>query len=267
MKTKSITSIILYSSLVFFSYLLLHSCTPVKNVVYFENLKRDTTLRTIADNTAEFKIKENDLLGITITSRDPASNILYNAPQGSGSIASAAGSGTSSSGYLVDHFGNINLYKLGTFQVEDLTRTELEQKIKNALDPAYLLDASVSVKFINKHVTILGEVLKPQEVIMPTEKLTILEALSQSGDLLLTGRRDNVLVIRETNSGKQFKRINLNDNSIFTSPFYYLKPNDVVYVEPTKSRIRNASDTPQLINYILSASSLLFTILFNLLHK
>lgn len=264
MKTKSLTIRILYSSLIFFSFLLLHSCTPVKNVAYFENIKKDTTLTTLTNYTTEFTIRKNDILSITITSRDQASNMLFNSPQTSGSASASSGSTGTNPGYLVDDFGNINLYKLGAVHVEGLTRTELEKKLKTLLDPEYLLDAVVIVRFINKHVTILGEVGKPQEVAMPTEQLTLLDALALSGDLLITGRRDNILVIRETDLGKQFKRINLNDNSIFNSQFYYLKPNDIVYVEPTKTKVRNAGDTPQIVGYILTATSLVLTVLLNL---
>src|SRR5205085_7697992 len=103
--------------------------------------------------------------------------------------------------------------------VEGLTRTELKQKLEKDLAP-YLKDAIISIRFLNNRVTVLGDVLKPGVVTISNEQISLLEALGEVGDLTLSGRRDNILVIRETDTGKQFKRINLTDNSLLSSPFY-----------------------------------------------
>ena len=99
---------------------------------------------------------------------------------------------------------------------------------------------------------------------MSTEKISLLEALGMTGDITIGGRRDNILLIRETPTGKQFKRLNLTDNSIFRSPFYYLKPDDVVIIEPTKGKIKNSGTTPQTIGYLLSGLTIIITLLLNL---
>ncbi|HUS00538.1 MAG TPA: polysaccharide biosynthesis/export family protein [Chitinophagaceae bacterium] len=249
------------------SGIFLASCTPPKNVVYFKNMQRDTILNSLVDNNFELKIHKNDLLNINITATNPADMMLFNAPQGAAASSGTSGNSGSSngvSGYLVDNKGNIIIYKVGIVHVEGLTRNELENKLRNDVAP-YVKDPVVTVRFINNHVTMLGEVAKPQIIAMPTEQLTILEAIGQSGDLTLTGRRDNILVIRETEYGKEFKRLNLTDNSIFASPYFYLKPNDVVYVEPTKSRIQNAGDRSLIIGYVLSGLSIVISLLLNLL--
>lgn len=261
MKTKYVSSYINYFFLIFL-FATFNSCTPVKNVVYFQNLQKDTVLHAFVDKDFQLKIRKQDLLGITIVS--PAPDItLFNAPQASssGSASNAAPSG----GYLVDDNGDIVIYKIGTVHVEGLTRNELKLKLQKALFP-YLNESIVTVRFLNNRVTMLGEFVKPGIVLMPNEQISLLEAIGLSGDLTFTGRRDNILVIRETASGKQFKRLNLSDNSIFYSPYYYLKPDDIVYVEPTKYKLNNTAQNQQIVSYVLSGVSILITI-FSLLRR
>lgn len=254
----------LYIPVIICSILFFGSCTPVKNVVYFENLQRDSILRNTATSNFDLKIRKNDLLYIGIVSPDPVSTVLFNAPQGAATTSSSSESGHSgTNGYLVDNNGNITLYKLGSIHVEGLTRNELKQRLQRELAP-YLKDAVVTVRFLSNRITVLGEVASPQVISLPNEQISILEAIAKSGDLTFTGRRDNILVIRETAEGKQFKRLNLNDKSIFSSPFYYLQPDDIVYVEPTKYKISNAGQNQQIIGYILSGLTILITILINL---
>lgn len=246
------------------------SCAPVQKVVYFENLERDTTLRIFVNDSLELKIRKNDLLSINIISPDPISTPLFNGVQNvslsssESPSAGTAGSAGPSNGYLVDNQGNIVMYKLGTIHVEGMTRTELKEQLQRDLAP-YLKDAVITIRFLNNHISILGEVTRPGVLSMPTEKISLLDAIAQSGDLTITGRRDNILVIRETTEGKQFKRLNLNDNSIFHSPFYYLKPDDIVYVEPTESKIKSTTQTQQIVSYALSGVTILITILSLLL--
>lgn len=240
------------------------SCTSTKNVVYFQNIN-NTKLQDSIASFGELKIKKNDILSISIVSSNPETNLIYSATQGTtAGGGTAGGSSATPNGYQVDNNGNIYIYQLGAVHAEGLTRIELQQRLLTGLSP-YLKEAVISVKFLNKHVTTLGEVAKPQVLIMPTEQLTILEALGLSGDITIGGRKDNVLLIRETETGKEFKRLDLTNKSIFNSPYFYLQPNDVVYVEPTKTRIRNAGDTPQLIGYVLSGASIIITILINLI--
>ena len=240
----------------------LGSCKPVKNVVYFQNVQNDTNIPTFVDTNFELRIRKNDLLGITIISPDPITTPLFNGSQ-SISVGTGESVGTNSgtaNGYLVDNDGNIEIYKLGTIRVEGLTRKQLKQRLQRDLAP-YLKDAVVTVRFLNNKVSVLGEVTKPQVINIPNEQISLLEAIAQSGDLTFTGRRDNILVIRETPNGKQFKRINLIDSSLFNSPFYYLQPNDIVYVEPTEFKIKSTAQNAQVIGYVLSGLSIFITLL------
>lgn len=268
MKKNSLVFHTFYIGIALICFLAFESCNTPKNVVYFQNLQKDTDIPALVDNNFELRIRKNDLLGINIVAPDLESTPLFNGLQSiSTSSGDAGGSTAPAGGFLVDSKGNINMYKLGAVHVEGLTRKELEQKLEKDLNItyAYLKDAVVTVRFLNNHVTILGEVAKPQVLAMSTEKLSLLDAIGMSGDITLMGRKDNVLVIRETSTGKQFKRINLTDNSIFTSPFYYLMPDDLIYVEPTQARIKNSGDTQQIIGYVLAGLSIAITVLVNLI--
>ena len=99
---------------------------------------------------------------------------------------------------------------------------------------------------------------------MPSERLTLLEALAMTGDIANTGRKDNILVIRETPGGKQVKRLDLTNHSVFTSPFYYMKPDDVVYVEPTTIKIKNNNSNPQTFTLVLTILSIAATLILSL---
>ena len=231
------------------------SCGPTKNNVYFRNLQKDTTLRNIVAPDFELKIQKNDVLGITVASLSPDVGFYNNSP---GSAASGGASGISSgAGYLMDAHGDLSFVKLGNIHAEGMTRKELKDTLEKGLIP-YLRDVVVTVSFLNRHVTLLGAV---SSKVLPIsgDNMTILDALASSGDIGDKGRIDNVLVIRDTGNAKIFKRLNLENNSIFYSPYYYLQPNDIVYVEPAK--IKTPISTPQIISYITTGLSLIFLIL------
>jgi polysaccharide export outer membrane protein len=175
--------------------------------------------------------------------------------------------GTSSAnGYVVDMNGNIQLHRLGNMHAEGMTRRELKNKIETDIKP-YLKDPVITVRYLNHRVTVIGEVGKPQVIPMPEEQLSVLEVLGASGDITLMGKRDNILIIRETETGKQFKRLNLENHSVFTSEWYYLKPDDVVYVEPNDKIVRDEKRqrTQQTVALAMSGLSLAIIILNSLL--
>ena len=177
-------------------------------------------------------------------------------------MGSTAGAVTAN-GYLVDGNGNIQLHKLGVIHVEGITRRELKDKIQTGLQP-YLKDVVVTVRYLNHKITVLGEVTKPQVIQMPEEHLSILEVLGASGDVTPSAKRDNILIIRETATGKQTKRINLEDQSVFNSEWYWLQPDDVVYVGPNDKKIQeeNRIKKQQTLSIALSALSVAVIVLF-----
>ncbi|HMK27740.1 MAG TPA: polysaccharide biosynthesis/export family protein, partial [Chitinophagaceae bacterium] len=175
--------------------------------------------------------------------------------------ATATG-GSGGGGYLVDAQGNIQLHKLGLIHAEGMTRAELKNKIQKDIEP-YLKDPVVTVRYLNHRVSVLGEVGQPGVIQMPEERLSILEVLSSRGDVTSNAKRNNILIIRETAAGKQLKRINLEDHSIFNSEWYYLQPDDVVYVEPNDKKLNEEKrgKTQQTVGLILTGVSLAVIIL------
>jgi polysaccharide export outer membrane protein len=237
----------------------LSSCTTTKNSYYFKTIPRDTTINSGVGKRTEAKIRKTDLLSILISSLNRDEDLTYNAAAIAGGSTTGA---ATNNGYLVDANGNIQVHRLGQIHAEGMTRRELKEKIQKDIQP-YLKDPIVTVRFLNRHVTILGEVVKPSVVPMPEERMTLLEVLSSSGDVSVLGKRDNILIIRETENGKQFKRVNLEDHSIFTSDWYYMQPDDVVYVEPNNKRVdeEKRSRRQQTISMVLSGVSVAVIIL------
>lgn len=223
------------------------SCSVPKTAYYFKNLQQDTTINTMGRGE-DIKIHKNDILLINFSSLNPVEDAIYNAPT---SVTSTPGT----SGYRVDNNGTIQLHKLGIIKVEGLTRGQLKDKIQQDISP-YLKDAVVTVYYQNHKITVMGEVGSPQVINMPEEQLPLLEVLSKSGDVSQYARRDNILVIRDTETGKQFKRINLEDQSIFTSAWYWLKPGDVLYVQPNDTKEKEAKRARFQQNLALGVTAL-----------
>jgi polysaccharide export outer membrane protein len=223
------------------------SCNTTKNSYYFKTIPRDTTFKATVPPPAESKIRKGDLLSINVSSLNKEEDGIYNAAAaGSGQLVAGSSGGGSSSGFLVDVFGNIQYHRLGIMKVEGMTRRELRDKLQKDLQP-YLRDVIVTVRYMNHKVSILGEIAKPQVIQMPEENMTVLDVLAGSGDVTQTARRDNILVIREKDNGeKQMKRLNLENHSLFNSEWYYLQPNDVVYIEPNDKRIKEENRNRQL---------------------
>lgn len=245
------------------SGILFSSCVTPKNAYYFKTIPRDTSINTTVNRLAESVIRKNDQLSINISSLNPEEDKVYNAAV---PVLGTAVAGGTPTGYLVDMNGNIQLHRLGNIHAEGMTRRELKNKIETDIKP-YLKDAVVTVRYLNRRVTVMGEVAKPQVINMPEEQLSILEVLGASGDITTMGKKDNVLIIRETETGKQFKRLNLENHSIFTSEWYYLKPDDVVYIEPSDKIVKDEKRqrTQQTIALAMSGLSLAIIILNSLL--
>jgi polysaccharide biosynthesis/export protein len=224
------------------------SCGDTKKVTYFNNLE-DTTLIS-STIIVEPAIQINDILNISVSSMNPDASSIFNTPN------EGKGDPNRLSGYLVDGDGNIQFPVLKSIKAAGLTKEQLRTNItKSLLDGKFLVDPIVSIRFQNFRVTVLGEVGRPSVVAVPSEKISLLEALGFAGDLTIYAKRDNVLVIREENDKKVIKRINLNTSELFGSPYYYLKSNDIVYVEPNRARV-SASRSNQWIPLVISVVTL-----------
>lgn len=248
-----------------------------KNNSDLNKVNKENGIYKMESNSAglyDARIKPKDLLSITIVSSEPEASKMYNlvVPQ----IADPANQNSLFSqptlqSYLVDNEGNINFPVFGKIKVADLTRKELELLLLMKLEPAFSKEKPIiTIRFINYSVNILGEVLKPGKYETNNDRLTIFEGLALAGDLTIYGRRDNVKVLRENVDGsKEYMTMNLNDKNIIYSPAYYLQQNDVVYIEPNKSRSKSSnygaaeSFGITSLSVLLTLTSLVFTV-FNL---
>jgi polysaccharide biosynthesis/export protein len=208
------------------------SCKTSKQFAYFKNLQdKDTTISGFATNNYESKIKAGDKLAITLSSLNRDEDALFN-----GIAGSIAGASANAAGFSVSPEGTIILHRLGTINVDGLTRRALAIKIQNGLMP-YTKEPIVNVSYLNHRVTVFGEVGTPQVINLPEEQITIIDAIVQCGDIRENGRKDNVTIIREENNEKVVKKLNFEDASIFTSPYFYLKPNDIILVHKDNKKL------------------------------
>jgi polysaccharide export outer membrane protein len=157
--------------------------------------------------------------------------------------------------YLVAANGTIEMSLIGPIKVASNTSQVAKYLIKNKLEK-YLVDPSVRVRIKNFKVTVLGEVTMPGIYTIPNEKVTLIEALGLAGDLTIFGKRTNVLLIREQDGERIFKRVDLTSREFFASDFYYLHSNDIIYVEPGKGKIATADEIYRILPIAISGISM-----------
>ena len=234
---------------------VLSSCSSSRNTVYFNN-QQDAVIKA-SNLSSKNTIQPNDILSIAVTSLNPAATEIFNKPNNSYvSTSSLTGANLQSPGYLVSDEGNIQFPVLGTMKITGMTTNELREKITAELiNKKLLVDPIVIIRQLNFKVSVLGEVGRPSVVNIPSEKISLLEALGLAGDITIYGKKDNVMIIREEDGVKKIKRINLNSSEIFTSDYYYLKSNDIVYVEANKAKVASSTKSATLIPILLSALS------------
>ncbi len=253
----------LYISFIFIALtiFLLPSCKITRQSQYFEILqKKDTTLTNVVTNNFESKIIVGDRLAISVSSLSLQEDALFNGNTGS---TSATATGATGGGYTVQEDGTIYLHRLGKTQVAGLTRRELAHQIEQKL-LLYLKEPIVQVNFLNHRITVIGEVGKPQILQMPEEQISLLDALILSGNPLPEAQKSNITIIRENGNTKQVKHANMEDISIFSSPWYYVKPNDIVLVSSDADKYAKAERRKELqttLSLAASGISLLIIIL------
>ena len=247
------------------------SCASQEDVVYLQDTMNSAKSIDMKQ-TYEVKIQPDDMLAILVNSRNPELAAQFNMPIVGYQLARAASGGqlistNSLQGYLVNKDGNINFPVLGEMHVEGLTRTQLTEILEKRLrtegeDGAYVKDAIVTVKFLNYKISVLGEVNRPGNYNLNSDRITVLEALALAGDMTIYGQRDNVHVIRDNNGQTQTLIVNLKSSDLFNQPGYYLQQNDVVYVMPNKIKSQQSGiNQNNNVSVWLSAASLIATVL------
>ncbi|MCX2449908.1 polysaccharide biosynthesis/export family protein [Pedobacter sp. PLR] len=231
-------------------------CAPQRDLVYFSNLSKVSNDQI--QNAPELKLQKNDQLSISLTSLNTEYNVLF-------ASANANNSNTpinSKGGFKVNNAGNIALPLVGDVKVEGLSLEEAKALITQVLK-RQIKDPYVDLQLVNFKITVIGEVNRPASLNVPGEQINLLEALGMAGDMTVYGKRENVLVIREEDGVRNMVRLNLNDKNSYSSPYFNLKQNDIVYVEPDKAKEKQANPNNQLmpiVSTLVSAAAVILTI-------
>jgi polysaccharide export outer membrane protein len=251
---------------------LFSACNTEKNLKYFQSQYGQPDTIAIAKAYVP-KIEPGDILSIYVNSLSPEASSFFNpysqsGASGASSASSASGGGTATqavvapgqvanTGYLVDPSGEIELPLIGSIKVTGYSTTQVRDTLKTLLKQ-YLKDPTILVRFLNFKISILGEVARPDVYSIPNEMITLPEAISMAGDLTLYARRDSIEVIREVDGKKIFANVDFSKRDLFSSPYYYLHSNDIVYVKPAKTKTQQ---TDRSIQYASIAATLISLII------
>lgn len=227
------------------------SCVAKKEMLYLQDVEGITALDAIVK--VEPKIQQNDILDINVSAIDGEAAMPFNLYEASNTI-----SAPKPITYLVNSDGDINFPVLGKLKVEGYSTKEITNRLTEAL-AVYIKNPIVNIRLTNFKVTVLGEVQKPGTYPVPNERISILEAIGLAGDLTIQGKRKTVVLVREQNGKRTFVDIDLTNREIMNSPYFYLAQNDVLIVEPNKSKI-NSSAVGANTGIILSSISFLISI-------
>ena len=242
--------------IVFIGLFTIVSCTSSKKIAYLEK-----TSELSSELKFETTLQPDDQLMIIVNSENPEIAAPYN-------LKSVSVQGTNETGitqeriqnYILDQEGNIDFPLIGKINLLGLNRNQASEKIKGILKKGYINDPSIYIRLLNFKISVLGEVNKPGVYPVQGERVTLIEALALAGDLTIYGKRNSILLIREKNGVKTYEKIDITKTDFINSKNYYLSQNDVIYVEPNKTKVNSSAVGPNLTIGI-SALSLVVTIL------
>jgi len=242
-------------TVLFLIAIALTSCVSRKKMVYFQNVS------SVSDNHYEPKVQPGDevLIVVNVTSPNEALAAPFNPTTVNLSPGTGAGQAGEGRIYVVDKDGYIPLPLVGQVKLGGLTKADALDLVRTEIKK-YINDPVISIKVVNFKVAVLGEVASPGTYNYPGERLTLPEALGLAGDLTIYGKRNNVLVIRELSGKKTYNYVDLTKVDFMQSEFYYVSQNDLIYVEPNKSRI-NSSAVGRDVTIIISSVSVLLSII------
>ncbi|WP_207534031.1 polysaccharide biosynthesis/export family protein [Desertivirga arenae] len=222
----------------------LYSCSSYKKVPYFQDL--NTEEKTISGAAyVQPVINKNDILEIKVTAANQEALNTH-------SLSAEKGA---ESRFIVDHSGQVKVPLIGLVKVEGMTTNEAENVLEKSFSKV-VKEPLVNVRLADFKISVLGDVEKPGVYSIPSERVSILEALGLAGDLRLTAERDNVLLIREKNGEKTFSKIDLTSKKVFNSPDFYLQKNDVIYVKPGKAAYAAYEKAPKVTSLVISVAAI-----------
>jgi polysaccharide export outer membrane protein len=226
---------------------ILSSCVSYKHTPYFKDLPQAAVLNQDIDNHSPVVIQPNDVLNITVSSVSKGSELFAPSPS---RITINTEENETRDGYLVNQHGEIYLPLIGSLKVSGLTTTKANDLVTMRLRNQ-LKDPVVNVRLLNFKVAVFGDVGKPGIYPVTNERITVLEAIILAGDLNKEAVKSNILLIREVDNKRQFIRLDIESKSIFKSPYFYLKNNDLIYVETEKRHDTRSA----LLSNVLTATA------------
>lgn len=215
------------------------SCISSKKILYFQDLADTANSPAVMKQTAKFvdpKIESNDILAITLQT------IVQNKESNTPITTNSTGNFNALNGFLVDKNGYIELSLIGFVKVAGLTTAEARELIKQKAAEFYK-EPVVNVRIANFDIVVLGDVAKPGTITLPSEKASIIDAIALTGDLNISAKRNNILLIRSDGDDKKYVRFDMRSTKMFQSEYFYLKQRDIIYVEPNRNKIQNSDNT------------------------
>jgi len=243
-----------FNLVILLTFLVFYSCGNRQEIAY---LQTQEDIVTSFENHIP-KIQPSDQLAIVVSAADPKAVGPFN-PQSTMTTNATGNVSPFHPTYTVDAEGYVNLPMIGKVKLAGLTRNEAIDVLQKRISE-YIINPGVIVNYTNFRVSVLGEVAKPGSFIVPTERITILDALGMAGDLTIKGKRDNITVIREANGVKQRYNVDLTSSETLNSPVYYLAQNDIVYVEPNSAQVSASKFTPNYSLWISMAGVIISVI-------
>lgn len=239
---------------------LLTSCASYKENIYFQGLERNPEMSYKITNFSPPTIQPGDVLALSVKSLNSDGSAIFNSGAPTTTAAKGKDGGGSASspsdGYLVNKDGEIQLPLVHGVKVGQLSLEEAAAAIKSKIS-SYLKEPEVTVTLLNFKVSVLGDVAHPDVLSVTDERFSITDALSRAGDLTPTANRKNILLVREVDGKRKYINIDITSPRLFESPYYYLKSNDLIYVEPGKDKFASQSTTFKILPIIISIASLI----------
>ncbi len=249
----------------FFAGYFFNSCVPSKDIIYLQGKENAANAPIASIPYKPYRLQVSDVLSITVSAMDPKLVEIFNVNSSSTSSSNVTSEMYYYKGYSVDDHGNIRLPILGEVNVLALTTDEVRQKIESLLLKDHFKKEAgifVNVKLAGFRYTINGEVNAPGTKVLNQEKVSVLDAVANAGDITIVGNRKDVTIIRQFPQGVQTFSIDLTNYNALQSPYFYLQPNDYVYVKPLKQKTWGTGTTGiQSLSTIIAILSLVTTTL------